>query len=67
MCQSNVRNRRFLDCVSSKSPGARAASGEVNHARIFTAEEQAHAHCQVGNLPLAIGTISDWTKKMASR
>jgi pimeloyl-ACP methyl ester carboxylesterase len=35
-------------------------------ARIFTAEEQAHAHCQVGNLPLAIGTISDWAKKMAS-
>ena len=29
-------------------------------ARVFTAQEQAQAHCQVGNLPLAIGTISDW-------
>jgi len=28
--------------------------------RVFTAEEQAQAHCQVGNLPLAIDTISDW-------
>jgi hypothetical protein len=29
-------------------------------ARVFTAQEQAQAHCQVGNLPLAIDTISDW-------
>ena len=28
--------------------------------RVFTAQEQAQAHCQVGNLPLAIDTISDW-------
>jgi alpha-beta hydrolase superfamily lysophospholipase len=35
--------------------------------RVFTAEEQAHAHCQVGNLPLAIGTICDWANKIAAR
>jgi len=29
-------------------------------ARVFTAKEQAQAHCQVGNFPLAIDTISDW-------
>jgi hypothetical protein len=29
-------------------------------ARVFTREEQAQAHCQVGNLPLAIDTMSDW-------
>jgi len=35
-------------------------------ARVFTDEERAHAHCQVGNLPLAIGTISDWANKIAA-
>src|SRR5215467_12239235 len=35
-------------------------------ARVFTDEEQAHAHCQVGNLPLAIGTISDWANKIGA-
>jgi alpha-beta hydrolase superfamily lysophospholipase len=29
-------------------------------ARVFTAEEHAQAHCQVGNLPLALRVISDW-------
>jgi alpha-beta hydrolase superfamily lysophospholipase len=29
-------------------------------ARVFTARQQAQAHCQIGNLPLAIDTISDW-------
>jgi alpha-beta hydrolase superfamily lysophospholipase len=33
-------------------------------ARVFTAEEKAHAHCQVGNLPLAVSTISDWAFKI---
>jgi pimeloyl-ACP methyl ester carboxylesterase len=33
-------------------------------ARVFTAEEQAQAHCQVGNFPLAISTISDWALKI---
>jgi len=33
-------------------------------ARVFTADEQAHAHCQVGNFPLAINTISDWALKI---
>jgi alpha-beta hydrolase superfamily lysophospholipase len=33
-------------------------------ARVFTAEEQAQAHCQVGNFPLAITTISDWALKI---
>jgi hypothetical protein len=33
--------------------------------RVFTAQEQAQAHCQVGNLPVAIGTISDWAHKTA--
>lgn len=28
--------------------------------RVFTAAEQAQAHCQVGNLPLAIRVMSDW-------
>lgn len=35
-------------------------------ARIFTSQEQAQAHCQVGNLPLAIGTISDWARKITT-
>jgi len=34
--------------------------------RVFTAQEQAQAHCQVGNLPLAIGTISDWAHKITA-
>ncbi len=33
-------------------------------ARVFTAEEQAQAHCQVGNFPLAISTISDLALKI---
>jgi hypothetical protein len=33
-------------------------------ARVFTAEEQAQAHFQVGNFPLAISTISDWALKI---
>ncbi len=28
--------------------------------RVFTQEEQAQAHCQVGNLPLALDVISRW-------
>jgi len=35
-------------------------------ARVFTAQEQAQAHCQVGNLPLAISTISDWAHRIAA-
>jgi len=35
-------------------------------ARVFTAQEQAQAHCQAGNMPLAIGTISDWAHKIAA-
>jgi len=34
-------------------------------ARVFTAREQAQAHCQVGNLPLAISTISDWARRIS--
>ena len=34
--------------------------------RVFTAQEQAQAHCQVGNLPLAISTISDWAHRIAA-
>jgi alpha-beta hydrolase superfamily lysophospholipase len=34
-------------------------------ARVFTAKEQAQAHCQVGNLPLAISTISDWALEIS--
>jgi alpha-beta hydrolase superfamily lysophospholipase len=37
--------------------GARSIS-----TRVFTAQEHAQAHCQVGNLPLAISTISDWAR-----
>jgi len=29
-------------------------------ARLFTAEEHAQAHCQVGNLPLAVRVMSEW-------
>ncbi len=32
----------------------------------MTAQEQAQAHCQVGSMPLAIGTISDWAHKIAA-
>jgi len=35
-------------------------------ARVFTEQEQAQAHCQVGNMPLAIGIISDWAHKIAA-
>jgi hypothetical protein len=34
--------------------------------RVFTTQEQAQAHCQVGNLPLAIRTISDWLHKITA-
>jgi pimeloyl-ACP methyl ester carboxylesterase len=36
-------------------------------ARVFTAEEQAQAHCQVGNLPLAIGVLSAWVDALVSQ
>jgi hypothetical protein len=29
-------------------------------ARVFTADEHAQAHCQVGNLPLVVRVMSDW-------
>ncbi len=29
-------------------------------ARLFTREEQAHNHCQIGNLGLVLGTIQNW-------
>jgi len=34
-------------------------------ARVFTAEECAQAHCQVGNLPLALRVISAWQDSIA--
>jgi alpha-beta hydrolase superfamily lysophospholipase len=34
--------------------------------RVFSREEQAQAHCQVGNMPLAVDTICDWTLKIAA-
>jgi pimeloyl-ACP methyl ester carboxylesterase len=30
--------------------------------RVFTAEEQAQAHCRVGNLPLAIRFVTEWVR-----
>jgi pimeloyl-ACP methyl ester carboxylesterase len=33
-------------------------------ARVFTAKEQAQAHCQVGNLPLALRVISAWSRSL---
>jgi len=33
--------------------------------RVFTAKEQGQAHCNVGNLPLAIATTSDWARKIS--
>ena len=30
--------------------------------RVFTTAEQAQAHCQVGNLPLAINVMTDWVR-----
>jgi pimeloyl-ACP methyl ester carboxylesterase len=36
--------------------------------RIFTAEESAHTHCQIGNLGLALRVILDWIdERTASR
>lgn len=35
--------------------------------RVFTAEEHAQAHCQVGNLPLALGVISAWSRSLDTR
>ncbi|MPN61661.1 hypothetical protein SDC9_209399 [bioreactor metagenome] len=31
--------------------------------RLFTAEEQAAHHCQIGNLSLALDTIFDWIER----
>jgi hypothetical protein len=30
---------------------------------LFTAEEQAAHHCQIGNLSLALDTIFDWIER----
>jgi pimeloyl-ACP methyl ester carboxylesterase len=30
--------------------------------RVFTAAEQAHAHCRIGNLPLALHFATDWVR-----
>jgi alpha-beta hydrolase superfamily lysophospholipase len=35
-------------------------------ARVFSAAEQAQAHCQIGNLPLALNVISKWAESFAS-
>lgn len=35
-------------------------------ARVFTVQEQAQAHCQVGNMPLAIDTMADWALKIGA-
>jgi alpha-beta hydrolase superfamily lysophospholipase len=35
-------------------------------ARVFTAEEHAQAHCQVGNLPLAIRVMSSWISSLGN-
>jgi pimeloyl-ACP methyl ester carboxylesterase len=35
-------------------------------ARVFTAEEHAQAHCQIGNLPLALRVISGWVDGLQS-
>jgi hypothetical protein len=29
-------------------------------ARVFTAQEHAQAHCQIGNLPVAVRVMSEW-------
>lgn len=33
-------------------------------ARVFTADELAQAHCQIGNLPLAVRVISSWASSL---
>jgi alpha-beta hydrolase superfamily lysophospholipase len=40
------------------------SAARSNTVRVFTADEQAQAHCQVGNLPLALDTISDWALRI---
>ena len=32
--------------------------------RIFTEKEQAHNHCQTGNIGLALKTMIDWIEKI---
>ena len=32
--------------------------------RLFTEDEQAHQHCQVGNLKLALDVIIDWIERV---
>jgi hypothetical protein len=34
-------------------------------ARVFTAAEQGQAHCQVGNLPLALDVVTRWETDVA--
>ena len=36
-------------------------------ARVFTVEEQGQAHCQVGNIPLAIDVIAAWSRSLDAR
>jgi hypothetical protein len=33
--------------------------------RIFTKDEYAQMHCQLGNFPLAIGVMEDWAEARA--
>jgi len=33
--------------------------------RIFTKDEHAHMHCQLGNFPLAVGVMEDWAEERA--
>jgi dienelactone hydrolase len=34
--------------------------------RIFTADEHAHMHCQLGSLPLVISVVESWAEERAS-
>jgi pimeloyl-ACP methyl ester carboxylesterase len=36
-------------------------------ARVFTREEQAHNHCQIGNVGMALGIMVDWIEGVAER
>ena len=36
-------------------------------ARLFTRQEQAHEHCQIGNLGLQFKVIKDWIEVLQER
>ncbi len=59
--QDHLVGLPFFFRQAAELTGARSFTG-----RIFTEKENAHTHCQMGNIPLAIQTISAWIEERAA-